>query len=261
MQGDIVLSVKNLSCCFYTPSKIVEAVGGVSFDVRAGRIMAVVGESGCGKTATAMSICGLLGPSGKVVEGEILLGGRDLGSLTREQFRRVRGREMAMIFQDPVNALNPVLTVGTQIIEAITAHRRLKRHQALNIALEAMEKAGLSSPGQLLGKYPFQLSGGMCQRVMIAIALAMRPALLIADEPTTALDVTIQAQILEELTGMKEKYGTGVMLITHDLGVVAEVADEVCIMKAGVVVETGNVYQVFKNPAHPYTRELIESIA
>lgn len=261
MRGDIVLSVKNLKCCFYTPSKIVEAVKGISFDVRAGKILAVVGESGCGKTAAAMSIFGLLGSSGKVLRGEILLGGRDLSRLTREQYRSVRGKEMAMIFQDPVNALNPVLTVETQITEAVTSHRGLNRARARAMALEVMEKAGLDRPEKLLKKYPFQLSGGMCQRIMIAIALALKPLLLIADEPTTALDVTIQAQIMEELTRLKNESDTGIMLITHDLGVVAEVADEVCIMKSGVIVEKGNVYEIFKNPSHPYTRELMGSIA
>ncbi len=259
MAMEAVLSVKNLAAYFYTRDRIVKAVDGVSLEIRSGTVTAIVGESGCGKTVTAMSILGLLAFPGRIVAGEILLNGRDLRRLTLKQLQEVRGGEIAMIFQDPVNALNPVLTVGTQMIEAVVCHRRAAGAEARALVLECMGKLGLPAPDKMFGMYPFQLSGGMCQRIMIATALSLSPSILIADEPTTALDVTVQAQILDELCRLKREFGTGILLITHDLGVVAEIADVVYIMQGGLIVESGTVYEIFDRPVHPYTKRLLQS--
>lgn len=260
MSEEVVLKVENLSICFYTADRVIKAVDAISFEVRAGSITAIVGESGCGKTVTAKAILGLLEPPGQVVTGEIWLKGKNIYSLGREELRQLRGKEIAMIFQDPQNALNPVLPIETQMIETFTSHQKISREQAKESVVRLLDKMGLPNPRKILSQYPFQLSGGMCQRIMIAIAIALNPALLIADEPTTALDVTVQAQILRELHRLKEEMGVGIMLITHDLGVVAEIADRVYIMKEGKILESGSVYDIFQYPQHIYTKKLINSI-
>ncbi|MEM1329709.1 MAG: ABC transporter ATP-binding protein [Planctomycetota bacterium] len=247
----------------------IQAVDGVRMTVYPRQTLAVVGESGCGKSVTAMSSLQLIPrPPGRFDRGEIMfqsderlgLGEVDLLKLDAKTMRHVRGQEIAMIFQEPMSSLNPVYSIGDQLTEAIRLHQRVGRHEANDIAVAAMEEVGIPDPGRRLKDYPHQYSGGMRQRVMIAMALACKPRLLLADEPTTALDVTIQAQILDLLAQLKREEGLGVMLITHDLGVVAEQADVVCVMYAGRVVEYGTVYEVFENPLHPYTRGLMASI-
>lgn len=261
MAGETVLSVRNLTVHFSKGNDVIPAVRQVSFDVRPGHILALVGESGCGKTTTAMAVIGLLPPAARTVAGEILFRDMDIRQFSREQMRQLRGKRMAMIFQDPVTTLNPVLTVGTQLIETMAAHQKTKTAEMRRRAIQMLEILGIPSPVTILKKYPFQLSGGMCQRIMIAMAFLLKPDLLIADEPTTALDVTTQVQLLLELERMKREQDTGILLITHDLRVVAEVADEMAIMKSGLLVEYGNVYEVFQNPRHPYTRELLSSLS
>ena len=255
-----LLEVDGLAVEFPTPDGVVSAVNGVSFSVAEGETLAVVGESGSGKSVTAMAAMGLVEAPGRVTAGSVRFGGADLLTLPDEERRRVRGPGMAMIFQDPLSALNPVFSVGFQIGEMLRVHRGLGRREARAAAVELLERVRIPGAAGRVGDYPHQFSGGMRQRVMIAMALALGPRLLVADEPTTALDVTVQAQILELLAGLQGETGMGLLLITHDLGVVAEVADRVAVMYAGRIVETGATADVLVAPAHPYTRGLLASM-
>ena len=255
-----VLEVRNLRTYFFTDQGIVKAVDDVSFGVAKGKTLGLVGESGCGKSVTAMSVARLVSSPGRIVGGSILLHGRDLVSLTDAEMRQVRGSQISMIFQEPMTALNPVLEVGFQISEALLAHENVSRREAWDRAVEAMRAVAIPDPEKRAKDYPHHLSGGMRQRIMIAMALVCRPALVIADEPTTALDVTIQAQILELLDGLRERYNLSLILISHDLGVIAEVAEAVAVMYAGKIVEMGPVMDVFHNARHPYTQGLLRSI-
>jgi peptide/nickel transport system ATP-binding protein/oligopeptide transport system ATP-binding protein len=258
---DAILTVENLKTYFYTDVGVAHAVDGVSFDVPAGRTVALVGESGCGKSVTALSIVRLIpDPPGKIVEGHITLEGQSLRSLPERAMRNVRGNGVSMIFQEPMTSLNPVFRVGNQIGAAMRVHRKLTKREARDRTIELLDKVGIPSPEQRVDDYPHQMSGGMRQRVMIAMALACDPALLIADEPTTALDVTIQAQIIELLQQLQADVGMSILLITHDLGVVAEMAHEVAIMYAGRIVEQAGVRELFASPKHPYTQGLFESL-
>mgnify|MGYP006278323145 CR=1 FL=1 len=254
------LVVEDLRTWFDTRAGVVKAVDGVSFSIAPGRIMGLVGESGSGKSVTGFSIMGLVDPPGRVVSGRILLGGRDLASMPEEEMRHLRGRRVAMIFQDPMMTLNPVLRIDTQMIEAIMAHEAVTRDEARRRARDALGQVGIPSPDERLAAYPHQFSGGMRQRVAIAIALLNRAELIVADEPTTALDVTIQGQILYEMQRLARQTGTALLWITHDLSVVASLADEVCVMYAGRIVERGPVDDVLDRPAHPYTAGLIGSV-
>ncbi len=262
MSGEAsILEVRNLVTAFDTDAGRVTAVDGVSFDVPRGKTLGIVGESGCGKSVTAFSITRLLPqPHGKILDGKILYQGRDLHTLPLEEMRKLRGKEISMIFQEPMTALNPVQTVGRQLGEAILLHTDASRREVLERSLDLMKKVRIPSPEVRLGEYPHQLSGGMRQRVMIAMALIHKPQLLIADEPTTALDVTVQAQILELIADLQKEMGMSVVLITHDMGVIAEVADEVVVMYAGRIVERAPVHELFAHPRHAYTRGLLASI-
>jgi len=255
-----VLEVKNLKTYFFTEEGVVKAVDDVSFTVEQGKTLGLVGESGCGKSVTAMSIARLVSPPGKIVSGQILLNGRDLLSLSEQEMRRTRGAQVSMIFQEPMTALNPVLEVGYQVAEAVLAHEKVSKREAWSRAVEAMKAVSIPDPEKRAKDYPHHLSGGMRQRIMIAMALVCRPALVIADEPTTALDVTIQAQILELLDRLREQYHLSLILISHDLGVIAEVAETVAVMYAGKIVEIGPAMDVFHNPKHPYTEGLLRSV-
>jgi oligopeptide/dipeptide ABC transporter ATP-binding protein len=255
-----LLEVKNLRTHFPTRGGLVRAVDGISFHLDRGELLGLVGESGCGKSMTALSVMRLIAPPGKIVEGEILFQGSDLLKLSDSQMRQMRGDDIAMIFQDPMTSLNPVYTVGEQIAEALRLHRKLSRKQARQATIEAMREVSIPDPSRRLDDYPHQLSGGMRQRIMIAMALACNPKLLIADEPTTALDVTIQAQILELLDDLRKQRDLAVLLITHDLGVVAEVADRVAVMYTGRIVEESPVEELFAKPKHPYTEGLLNSV-
>jgi len=258
--SDNILEVKNLSTHFFTRAGTVKAVDDVSFAIPRGSTLALVGESGSGKSVTSLSIMRLIFAPGKIVAGEILFDGRDLMKLDAETMRRLRGREIAMIFQDPMTSLNPVFTVGDQIAEAIRLHQQLPRKSAWAKAVEMMQRVKIPDAERRAADYPFQLSGGMRQRVMIAMALVCNPKLLIADEPTTALDVTIQAEILDLLRGLKDDFDLTMLLITHDLGVVAETADRVAVMYAGRIVEEASVHELFDQPRHPYTEGLLRSV-
>lgn len=255
-----LLSVRGLKSYFETRAGLVKAVDDVSFYVDKGEMVGLVGESGCGKSITALSIMRLISPPGKIVGGSVEFKGEELTKASTERMRKVRGNDIAMIFQDPMTSLNPVFTVGEQISEALRLHRKLRKKEAERAAIEAMEEVAIPSPERRIKDYPHQLSGGMRQRVMIAMALACDPDLLIADEPTTALDVTIQAQILELLNGLRESRELAVLLITHDLGVVAETVDRVCVMYTGKIVEESPVSEIFEDPKHPYTRGLLKSV-
>jgi oligopeptide/dipeptide ABC transporter ATP-binding protein len=255
-----LLEVNNLHTYFQTREGLVCAVQGVSFHLDRGELLGLVGESGCGKSITALSIMRLVAPPGKIVAGEILFEGRNLLKFSNAEMRDVRGNDIAMIFQDPMTSLNPVFTVGEQIAEALRLHRRLSRKDARAAAIEAMREVAIPDPALRADDYPHQLSGGMRQRVMIAMALACDPKVLIADEPTTALDVTIQAQVLELLNNLRRTRELAVLLITHDLGVVAEVADRVAVMYTGKIVEASPVDEVFALPKHPYTEGLLRSV-
>jgi len=255
-----LLEVENLQTHFPTRAGLVRAVNGVSFYLDRGELLGLVGESGCGKSITALSIMRLIAPPGKIVGGEIIFDGKNLLTLSEREMREMRGDDIAMIFQDPMTSLNPVFTVGEQIAEALRLHRKLSRKAARAAAIEAMKEVSIPDPARRAEDYPHQLSGGMRQRVMIAMALACNPKLLIADEPTTALDVTIQAQILELLNGLRKTRDLAVLLITHDLGVVAEVADRVAVMYTGRIVEESPVEELFARPKHPYTEGLLRSV-
>ncbi|MDQ3919055.1 MAG: ABC transporter ATP-binding protein [Acidobacteriota bacterium] len=255
-----LLEVKNLQTHFQTRAGLVRAVDGVSFYLDEGELLGLVGESGCGKSMTALSVMRLVGSPGKIVGGEIWFGGENLLTVSDERMREIRGDDIAMIFQDPMTSLNPVYTVGEQIAEALRLHRKLNRKQAREAAVEAMREVSIPDPARRSDDYPHQLSGGMRQRVMIAMALACDPKLLIADEPTTALDVTIQAQILELIDELRRTRNLAVLLITHDLGVVAEVADRVAVMYTGRIVEESPVAELFARPKHPYTEGLLRSV-
>jgi len=257
----MLIQVIDLRTSFFTPEGEVRAVDGVSFSLEEGKTLGLVGESGCGKSMTALSILRLVpSPPGKIVGGEILYRGRDLLKLGREEMRKMRGDEISMIFQDPMTSLNPVFTVGNQIAEAIRLHQGLGAREAREKTIDMLRLVRIADPESRVDEYPHQLSGGMRQRVMIAMALACNPSLLIADEPTTALDVTIQAQILELIKELQQKLGMALLLITHDLGVVAERADGVAIMYAGKIVERGPVEAIFRRPLHPYTIGLLNSL-
>ncbi len=255
-----LLEVRDLRTTFATDDGEFAAVDGVSFDVDAGRTLAIVGESGCGKSVTSLSIMGLVAPPGRIAGGSIRFEGRELVGLSARELQDLRGNGIAMIFQEPMSSLNPAFTIGTQIAEVVQRHRGMGRAEAYARALQMLERVRIPAPAQRLHEYPHKLSGGMRQRAMIAMALACEPKLLIADEPTTALDVTIQAQILELMHTLQRDSGTAVILITHDLGVVAEVADEVVVMYAGRVVEHAPVQALFDAPQHPYTVGLLGAI-
>ncbi len=256
-----LLEVKDLKTWFYTDDGVLRSVDGVSFTIDRGETLGVVGESGCGKSVTAMSILRLIPqPPGRIVGGEILFEGRNLVTMPIEELRHVRGNDISVIFQEPMTSLNPVYTVGDQIMEAILLHQPVDEDQARAIALEMLQKVGIPAAETRIDEYPHQMSGGMKQRVMIAMALSCKPKLLIADEPTTALDVTIQAQILELLQELQQTEGMGIMLITHDLGVVAETCDRVVVLYAGQVAETAGTAELFDHPAHPYTVGLLQSL-
>jgi peptide/nickel transport system ATP-binding protein len=256
-----ILSVRDLRIHFHTGAGIARAVDGVSFDLHAGRTLALVGESGCGKSVTSMGILRVLpSPPARVESGEIFFGGRDLLKLPDAEMRKIRGGEISMIFQEPMTSLNPVYTIGHQISDVLRLHRGMSKSEARAESVRLLTEVGIPAPDRRVDDYPHQLSGGMLQRAMIAMALACNPKVLIADEPTTALDVTIQAQILELLRRIQAERGTALLLITHDLGVVAETADEVAVMYAGHIVEQANVETLFSQPAHPYTRGLFASL-
>lgn len=256
-----LLEVKNLKTYFYTDDGVVKSVDGVSFAVEKGKTLGIVGESGCGKSITSLSIMQLVEtPPGKIVDGEIIYEGEDLLKKNKEEMRKIRGGQIAMIFQEPMTSLNPVFTVGQQIMEALRIHTDMDKHKAKERAIEMLKLVKIPLAEKRFDEYPHQLSGGMRQRVMIAMALSCNPKLLICDEPTTALDVTIQAQILDLINELKEKLGTSIMMITHDLGVIAEVADDVMVMYAGRVVEHGSADAIFESPKHPYTAGLMDCI-
>lgn len=261
MSTSPVLQVKNLRTAFVVEGRPLVAVDDVSFDVFAGKTIGIVGESGCGKSVTSLSILGLLPmPPAKVLGGEIIYGGRDLLKLKQEEMRKIRGKEISMIFQEPMTSLNPVFTIANQMMETILLHQKCSKKEARERAIDLLKQVGIPAPEKRIDDYPHQLSGGMRQRVMIAMALSCGPKVLIADEPTTALDVTIQAQILDLLRDLQQKQGLGLILITHDFGVIAEMADDVVVMYAGRVVEKTGVKEIFKNPQMPYTRALLKSI-
>src|SRR6266498_1372918 len=256
-----LLQVKDLRTSFFTPEGEVRAIDGVSFEIGEGKTLGLVGESGCGKSVTSLSIMRLIpSPPGKIVGGEIFYRGRDLLRLNNEEMRRIRGNEISMIFQEPMTSLNPVFTVGNQIGEAIKLHQGLGKRETRQKTIDMLRLVKIADPESRVDSYPHQLSGGMRQRVMIAMALSCNPSLLIADEPTTALDVTIQAQILELMKRLQRDYGSSILLITHDMGVVSDLAERVAVMYAGSVVEEGSKSAVFRDPQHPYTWGLLGSI-
>ena len=256
-----LVDVRNLKTYFFTEDGTVPAVDDVSFHINRGETLGVVGESGCGKSVTSLSIMRLIpNPPGKIVGGEMYFEGESLLEKSDPEMRKIRGNDISMIFQEPMTSLNPVYTVGDQIAEAVELHQGLSHQEAIEKAVDMLKLVGIPSPEQRVHEYPHQLSGGMRQRVMIGMALSCNPKLLIADEPTTALDVTIQAQILELMKGLKQDLGAAIMLITHDLGVIAEMAERVIVMYAGKIVEEADVFSLFKNPLHPYTEGLLSSI-
>jgi oligopeptide/dipeptide ABC transporter ATP-binding protein len=258
--SDPLLQVKDLHTYFYTEDGVVKAVDGVDFDVFPGEILGLVGESGCGKSVTSFSIMRLVGVPGKIVSGEILFEGKDLLKLPEDEMVKMRGNRLSMIFQQPQSSLNPVFTAGDQVAEVLEIHQKLKKEQAWEQAVELLKLVGIPDPKSKAHAFPHEMSGGQAQRVMIAMGLALNPRLLIADEPTTALDVTIQAQILDLMLGLREKTGTSIILITHDLGVISDMADRVAVMYAGQIVEQCKVDVLFEKPFHPYSQGLIGSI-
>lgn len=255
-----LLSVRELKTSFFTHVGEVKAVRGISFDVNEGEVLGIVGESGSGKSVTSLSIMGLLQYPGRVVDGEILLNGEDILTYSKDQMRKVRGKEIAMIFQDPMTSLNPVYTIGNQVMEMILEHEKMTKREARARAIEMLKLVGIPAAEKRIDSYPHEFSGGMRQRVMIALALSCNPKLLIADEPTTALDVTIQAQILSLIKKLNRQFGMTTMLITHDLGVVATVCDKVAVMYGGLIMEYGTADEIFYHPRHPYTMGLLGSI-
>ncbi|MEU5811092.1 ABC transporter ATP-binding protein [Streptomyces sp. NPDC047718] len=257
----MLLEVRDLQVEFRTRDGVAKAVNGVNYSVEAGETLAVLGESGSGKSVTAQAVMGILDvPPGRIAGGEILFKGKDLLRMKEDERRRIRGAEMAMIFQDALSALNPVLSVGAQLGEMYEVHRGMSRKDARARAVELMDRVKIPAAKQRVGDYPHQFSGGMRQRIMIAMALALEPSLIIADEPTTALDVTVQAQVMDLLAELRRELNMGLILITHDLGVVADVADKIAVMYAGRIVESAPVHEIYKRPAHPYTRGLLDSI-
>lgn len=256
-----VLKIKNLKVCFETNKGMKKAVDGVSFDVEKGEIFGIVGESGCGKSVTSMSILKLVSSSGKIIDGEILVDGIDVLKLSENEIQsKIRGSKVSMIFQDPMTSLNPLLTIGEQISETLRIHKGLNKNEAKRESFELLKKVGIPNVEKSYESYPHSLSGGMRQRVMIAIAISCNPEILIADEPTTALDVTIQRQILNLMKEIRDNTGTSIVLITHDLGVIANMCDRVAVMYCGKIVELGKTEEILKNPMHPYTKGLIASI-
>jgi len=255
-----LLEINNLKTSFFTHVGEVKAVGGVSFYLNKGEALGIVGESGSGKSVTMMSLMRLLADTGKIIEGEMIFQGRDLVKLSEKEMEKVRGNEIGMIFQDPMTSLNPVFTIGNQIMEPLLKHRGLSKREAFDRSVKLLSLVGIPSPEKRMKQYPHEFSGGMRQRAMIAMALCCEPKLLIADEPTTALDVTIQAQILELMKDIKQKLNTSIILITHDLGVVADVCDRINVMYGGTIAETGSTKDLFYNPRHPYTWGLLNSI-
>ena len=258
---DALLEVKDLKVQFNTLEGVVHAVNGVSFVVEEGKTLGIVGESGCGKSVTVLSVMRLIAePPGKITSGEILFEGNDLLKLDKTSMQDLRGQKIAMVFQDPMTSLNPVLTIGKQISEALIVHKHMNNKEAFNRTIELLDLVGIPQSKERFNDFPHQFSGGMRQRVMIAMALSCNPSILIADEPTTALDVTIQAQIVELTKNLQTKVGMSVIWITHDLGVVAEIADRVIVMYAGYIVEEADVFNIFENPVHPYTLSLLKSL-
>lgn len=255
-----MLSVKDLQTTFHTDAGDVVSVQDVSFNLNPGETLGIVGESGCGKSVTSLSVIRLLGKNGRISHGSVEFEGVDLAALEEKEMRKIRGGKISMIFQEPMTSLNPVFTIGFQMEEAICLHLQLGKKEAREYAVDMLKKVGIPRAESVIDEYPHELSGGMRQRVMIAMALSCKPQLLIADEPTTALDVTIQAQILELMKKLRKESGTSIMLITHDLGVVAEMADRIIVMYAGQVIESADVYTLFDHPAHPYTIGLMNSI-
>jgi oligopeptide transport system ATP-binding protein len=255
-----ILEVKNLHTSFFTHAGEVKAVRGLSFDVKEGEVLGIVGESGSGKSVTSLSIMGLLEDPGKIKEGSIIFADQDFTKLSNKELSNYRGKHIAMIFQDPMTALNPVFTIGNQIIEVIRRHQDLTKEEARDRAIQLLEMVEIPEPEARLNSYPFEFSGGMRQRVLIAMAISCNPQLLIADEPTTALDVTIQAQILELMRTLKNKINTSIILITHDLGVIAEICNKVIVMYGGMAMEKASVYDIYENPQHPYTIGLLSSV-
>jgi oligopeptide transport system ATP-binding protein len=261
MREDSLLSIRNLHTYFYTHDGVVKAVDGIDISMGRGETLGLVGESGCGKSVTARSILQLIPqPPGRIAQGEILFEGENLVTLPPKQMRKIRGNRISMIFQEPMTSLNPVFSIGNQMTESIRLHQGLSRRDALDRAIEMLKEVAISDPEKRIREYPNQMSGGMRQRVMIAIALSCNPKLLIADEPTTALDVTIQAQILSLMNKVKRDFNASILLITHDLGVIAEMAQSVAVMYTGRIVEYAGVVELFQNPKHPYTQGLMDSI-
>ncbi|QEN06195.1 ABC transporter ATP-binding protein [Thiospirochaeta perfilievii] len=259
--NDVILEVKNLHTYFNTDAGVVKAVNGVNYNLNKGEVLGIVGESGSGKSVTSLSIMSLIpSPPGKIVDGEVLFNGKNLLKMSDRELRSIRGDKIAMIFQDPMTSLNPFLRISTQLMETIELHQKLNKEDARAKAIEMLTLVGIPSPEQRINNYPHQFSGGMRQRVMIAMALSCNPEVLIADEPTTALDVTIQAQILDLIKDLSKRLNTAVIMITHDLGVVAGMCDSVCVMYAGKVVEKASNDDIFNNPKHPYTEGLIKSV-
>ncbi len=256
-----ILQIRDLKTHFFTRDGVVKAVDGVSYDIEPGETLGLVGESGCGKSVTALSIMGLIpNPPGKIVGGEIIFDGKDLLKVKEDEMYHIRGNEIAMVFQEPMTSLNPVLTIGSQLTESLQLHLAMDRSTALSRSAELLDMVGIAEPYKRLKDYPHQFSGGMCQRVMIAMALSCNPKLLLADEPTTAVDVTIQAQLLQLLKKLTKEFGTAVIIITHNLGVVARYADKVNVMYAGRIIETGTAKEIYKDPRHPYTIGLLKSV-
>lgn len=258
--NNIILDVKNLQTSFYTMAGEVKAVNGLNFSVKKGSTLGIVGESGSGKSVTMLSIVKLLGSNGKIKKGSILFNGENLVDKDESFMQKIRGNDIGMIFQDPMTSLNPVLTIGYQICESLMKHKKMSKDQAKKRAIELLGEVGIPDPQNRLNNYPHEFSGGMRQRVMIAIAISCNPQLLIADEPTTALDVTIQAQILDLMKKLQRELDTSIIIITHDLGVVADIADEIMVMYAGNMVEKGSARDIFYNPKHPYTKGLLKSV-
>lgn len=258
--NETIVSVRDLSVRYRTRESVVHAVEDVSFELRRGEILAIVGESGSGKSTVAMSVLRLLPGEAEVLSGEVAFDGKDLLAIDERELRPLRGRRIAMIFQDPVAGLNPVIDIGGQVAEILTSHVQIGKKEARARAIQILRDVGLTDPERIAKSYPFQLSGGMCQRVMIGIATALDPDVIVADEPTSALDVTVQAQILHQLDQLRKERGTSILLITHDFGVVAQMADDVAVMYAGRIVETGNVMDMLKAPLHPYTHALLNTL-